>query len=178
MNIQQNVNQYLSLLSLLGSQTPQAEKIKEKAKANRMAKADTKKAEREAEVKKKQAGTEAEFAEAQEGFSEAKAGIAYRRFVATGEGKEELEKAEAQLEIDRDLAYNLRHQEELDKIAREDDEKHNIEHVPSPAQAKAEQNRKTAEENERKRIEESNAAIELIRRSGTWYTGGQRLDNE
>jgi hypothetical protein len=76
------------------------------------------------------------------------------------------------------LAYNLRHQEELDNIAQEYDEKHNIEHIPSPAQAKADKNRQEAAEAEKKRIEETNSTIEMIRRAGTWYTGGQRLDNE
>lgn len=173
----------MSLAGLLYTQSAVSEIRKDKRKANITAKADLKKAKRKAEADKAQAGTEAEFAEAQEGLDETKAGIAYNRYVATGEGKEDLAKAEAELEVSRNLAYNLRHQEELDKIAREDDEKHNIEHIPSPAHARAEKNRQAADAAEVERINQSNEAIEqlkpyeeMIRRAGTYYTGGERLD--
>lgn len=183
MNTQQNINQMFSLAGLLYTQSAMGEIRKDKRKANITANEEAKKAKRKAEAEKTQAGTEAEFAEAQEGFDEEKVGIAYRRFVATGEGKEDLAKAEAELEVSRNLAYNLRHQEELDNIAEEYDTKHNIEHIPSPARARAEQNRQAADAAEVERINKSNEAIEqlkpyeeMIRRAGSYYTGGERLD--
>ena len=108
---------------------------------------------------------------------------AEERYLYTGKGKKDLVKAEERLELDRNLAYNLRHQEELDKMGMEYDIQHNIEHIPSPAQARAEKNRQAADAAEVERINKSNEAIEqlkpyeeMIRRAGTYYTGGERLD--
>ena len=173
----------MSLASLLYTQSSFGERRKDMLKANKTAKDEMKKAKREAELNKAQAQSEAEFAEAQEAFSEAEAGITQRRFIATGQGKEEAVEAEAQLEMDRQLASDIREREELDKMGMEYDIQHNIEHIPSPAQARAEKNRQAADAAEVERINKSIEAIEqlkpyeeMIRRAGSYYTGGERLD--
>ena len=183
MNTQQNINQMMSLAGLLYTQSSFGKERHDKRANLIRLQREQDISERKHYAKTLQAGSEAEVAEAKVSHSEEEARIAEERYLYTGKGKKDLVKAEERLELDRNLAYNLRHQEELDKMGMEYDIQHNIEHIPSPAQARAEKNRQAADAAEVERINKSNEAIEqlkpyeeMIRRAGTYYTGGERLD--
>lgn len=150
MNVQQNINQMLSLAGLLYTQSSLGEQRKQtQAKLS-----DIKLEEKTKLARLKGVGEGIEDTESyayQEAVAEVKAKSAEERFAATGKGFKE---------------WIAKHKEakKLSSLAEKEE--------------RAEQNRLAADAAEQERINQTNSTIEMIRRAGSWYTGGERLDND